>query len=263
MDNCFIKLSIVTPLLEFDAGYECTNLSLLSQVDLGDYNVEVLYVVKSTEHSERIEKVSRNLSIKYFGFNDCGEYDAINHGIKKSEGEYVQVLCGGDEFITNKTLSFLLSKLCNADVISAGIVYTTTIKHYPIRVWMPKWKENSWRRGMMLPHPGLFVKKTVYEIIGLYSLEYSVIADYEFEMRLLAVHRYKPLLLNSVVVRMDTGGRSYGGLFGNRVQQYDALKVLSSLGLKPSKAYFFFKLIDRWSQYFRAVTDRTCLNKIQ
>ena len=65
--------------------------------------------------------------------------------------------------------------------------------------------------GWMPPHPTVFARRSVYEQVGEYSLEYKIAADFEFLVRAMLVHEVPFKRLDSVVVKMQYGGVSTAG----------------------------------------------------
>ena len=60
----------------------------------------------------------------------------------------------------------------------------------------------------MPAHPTFFLKKSVYEKHGLFNLNYSISADYDFMMRVLSDKSLKFGYLPKVITKMRVGGES-------------------------------------------------------
>lgn len=76
----------------------------------------------------------------------------------------------------------------------------------PQRIWnSPKGKlENGWHPA----HPTLYLKKEVYDKIGLFNLKYRIAADYDFMIRTMKDKTIKLEYINDYIVYMRTGGTS-------------------------------------------------------
>ena len=61
----------------------------------------------------------------------------------------------------------------------------------------------------MPPHPTFFVKKEIYDKLGVFDLAFEISADYELMLRFLHKHRISTYYLPEVLVKMRAGGKSY------------------------------------------------------
>lgn len=244
------KLSIITPLFKKDEEFTLTETSFKDQINIGSYEVNWIVVEKSENNGLETTSLDNGICVKHYKYPDQGEYDAINYGIKQAVDSYIIIICSGDTLVQNNVLERVLNSIVDeATVYSYGIEYEDRSKAKIMRRWLPRWKADSWRIGEMLPHPGLIVHKSIYDRIGGYSLSYSVVADYDFEIRLLVINKYKVITYNQIIINMSTGGRSYHGFLGSLSQQIELLKILKSNGLKIPLVYLLKPFI-RWRQYF-------------
>ena len=62
--------------------------------------------------------------------------------------------------------------------------------------------------GISPPHPSSFIKKKVYNKFGLYKLNYTIAADFEFFLRLFYINNVKYFMVNSTYTIMKYGGKS-------------------------------------------------------
>ncbi|MFT6735308.1 MAG: hypothetical protein ACJAS9_003514 [Polaribacter sp.] len=60
----------------------------------------------------------------------------------------------------------------------------------------------------MPAHPAAFIKRSAYDKVGSYKLEYKIAADFDMFIRLLLHEKCKYTALNQVLVRMRIGGVS-------------------------------------------------------
>lgn len=81
-----------------------------------------------------------------------------------------------------------------------------------------------------MPHPGMAVKRSLYERIGLFRTDFRVAMDYEFTLR--ALHKGAKFRCDSAVVSlMQMGGVSQREPFRARNENFRAR--LRWLGLRP------------------------------
>ena len=63
----------------------------------------------------------------------------------------------------------------------------------------------------MPPHPGVYLRRSMFAAHGLYKTDYDIAADYELLVRHLRVGRARTRYLAESVVRMRLGGKSTRG----------------------------------------------------
>ncbi len=141
---------------------------------------------------------------------DKGIYDAMNKGIKASKGEWVYFLNAGDSFFDEHVLEDIFTKndLTKYDLVYAkvqtknepsGIDYVTGEKiifqdffsRYPIC------------------HQATFTRKTAFDKIGLYDIQYRLAADTEWFARFFKLFSDKALFIERVVAFYDIQGTTY------------------------------------------------------
>ena len=83
----------------------------------------------------------------------------------------------------------------------------TTSRYYSAKRWKP-WML-QW--GKMPPHPSVYIRRELFDRLGLYKLGYDIAADYELLIRYLRKAGIKTRYLNECVVRMRMGGKSTRG----------------------------------------------------
>jgi glycosyltransferase len=202
--------------------------------------------------AEQGERVSRFITEP-----DQGLYDALNKGFRMATGDVVGILHADDFFAATNTLQLVADLFqdpavdaCYGDLLyvseEAGAQFTT--KRY--------WKSGDFdcRKfywGWMPPHPTFFVRKSVYEKFGLFSLELGTAADYELMLRLLLKHQISCRYIPEVLVNMRIGGMSNASL-GNRVKaNRNDRKAWEVNGLKPYPWTLWMKPLRKLPQWWR------------
>ena len=145
---------------------------------------------------------------------DNGLYDGLNKGIGMSTGDIIGILHSDDIFehedvLFNiaKTMSDNETDMCFSDTLIVDSENKITrfysskyFNRYLLRVgWMPS-------------HPATFIKRSVFEKFGNYSLHYSVASDFDFFLRVFKSNNINWKYLDDITVRMATGGSSNQGL---------------------------------------------------
>jgi hypothetical protein len=78
-----------------------------------------------------------------------------------------------------------------------------------IRTWRSgHFKKKNFYYGWMPPHPAFFVRKEVYEKVGLFNTDLKSAADYEMMLRILLKNHCTSAYLPEILVKMRTGGLS-------------------------------------------------------
>ena len=71
-------------------------------------------------------------------------------------------------------------------------------------------KNLAW--GKMPAHPAMFIKREIYQRIGLFNTSYTIAGDYEFLCRLVMNYNARAIYLPKILVQMQVGGRSTQGI---------------------------------------------------
>ncbi len=143
---------------------------------------------------------------------DKGIYDAMNKGIKMATGEIVGILNSDDHFFDKNVITRVVEAFekQHLDATIGDIVFIKKkedkkiLRHYSAKRWRPS--KFVW--GYMPPHPSFFVRRHLFNELGLYKIDYRIAADYELLIRFLLVHKLNYLYLPFVTTKMLTGGAS-------------------------------------------------------
>ncbi len=153
---------------------------------------------------------------------DKGIYDGMNRGITHASGDVIGILNSDDFYPSTTVLSQVAAAFSDPEVeaIYGDLQYVDCKNHGRI---VRYWRAGEYRSprqfywGWMVPHPTIFLRKSLYERYGLFNLELGSAADYEFMLRLFVNHRISLHYIPKVLVHMRTGGASNANL-GNRLK---------------------------------------------
>jgi len=127
---------------------------------------------------------------------DTGVYNAMNKGLVKATGQYVLFLNGGDHFYNLNTLEDNYKKIHSEDLvyfnISVALENESYIKTYPTEITF------SYLFKDTLPHPATFIKKTLFDKIGLYDEGLKIVSDWKFFILALAKYNASYRYVNTV-----------------------------------------------------------------
>lgn len=206
-----MKISIITVCLN-NPDLEKTIRSVLAQgykdydywiIDGGSDNPTTLSV---------LDTYKDQLGINIISEKDTGPYDAMNKGIKSSTGEYLIFLNSGDCFYSGKSLEFFASNHDNYDIIYGDLEVVEPnkrwIKQYPDKLSFKYFLTDT------LPHPSSFIKRSVFEKVGLYQADIKISADWAFFVTAICLHQITYKHLPQVISSFNYEGMS--SLPGNR-----------------------------------------------
>tara|TARA_B100000886_G_C20342974_1_gene457432 strand:+ start:299 stop:982 length:684 start_codon:yes stop_codon:yes gene_type:complete len=185
----------------------------------------------STDGTVNIIKKNKKKNIKLISSSDKGIYDALNKGLKISNGKIIGIL-HSDDFYENKFVLknvFNAFKSSDADLVYGDLLYIS--KNFPyrkIRYWRAgEFFKNNLNNGWMPPHPAVFIKSTVLKKIGGYNLNYKISSDYDFLLRALSNKNIKKYYLPKTLVKMRIGGKSNNSLrnlMNKSLEDYQIIK---------------------------------------
>jgi glycosyltransferase involved in cell wall biosynthesis len=185
--------------------------------------------------------------------SDAGIYEALNKGILLSHGDVVGFLHADDLFAHDAVLERIADafEASGADAVYGDLVYVN--KHDPSRV-MRYWKAGPFspaklRHGWMPPHPTFYVKRAVYERLGLFDTRYRIAADYDSIVRFLFLGSIHVAYVPEVLVRMRVGGVSNRSLstIARKTREDHNIIRLNGVGGLPT---LFRKNIDKLGQFW-------------
>jgi glycosyltransferase involved in cell wall biosynthesis len=247
-----MKISIITVVLNSNSYIEdCIN-SVLNQT-YG--NIEYIVIDGGSRDGTLniIDKYRENISI-LISEKDHGIYDAMNKGIKLASGDVIGILNSDDIYSNSSVLDKVAITLndssidaCYADLIYVGRNNLDAI----IRYWRScKYEKDLLRKGWVLPHPTLFVRKYIYEKYGVFDLDFPLAADFELIVRFLSKCKIRTRYIPEVLIKMRIGGETNKSITNILRQNMEILRALKkneiSISLLP---FLISKLILRYQQY--------------
>ncbi|MEL0455963.1 glycosyltransferase family 2 protein [Flavobacteriaceae bacterium SZ-1-7] len=170
------KISIITVNYNNLEGLKKTVDSIKNQT----YN-EFEYLVidgASTDGSAEFIENNKNNFDYYISEPDNGVYQAMNKGIKAANGEYLLFLNSGDHFFDNDVLKENIQFLGDDNITFFNLQVIennkTFIKEYPDTLSFSYFMEDT------LPHPATFIKREVFQKIGMYKEDFKIVSDWKF-----------------------------------------------------------------------------------
>ena len=233
-----MKLSIITVSLNASENIKEAIDTVANQKDVCLEHI-IIDGLSSDRTQEIIEKQLKLYShINYISEKDFGIYDAINKGIKIAKGNIIGILNADDFYANNNVLKMVLAEFernPNIGIIYGNLNYVHKRKSSNVfRNWISKnYYDNFFEDGNDLPHPTMFVRKEVYNKVGLYNISFKISSDYEWMLRALKVNLIKSKYLPLLLVNMRLGGVSNQSLFNIFKQNLEVLSAWKINNLNP------------------------------
>lgn len=247
-----MKISIITPSYNSVKTISYTTDSVISQ----NYtDIEYIFIDGGSSDGTQdiILKYKDKINIKFISEKDNGIYDAMNKGIKMATGEIVGILNSDDFYSDSSVLSDVVRSFENSkiDAVYGDITYFSNDINKVTRYWKAgEYKESKLNNGWVIPHPALFVRKSVYDKCGLYNTDLKIAADYEFILRILKVYKINVKYIPKILVRMYDGGVS-GSSLNKRIKGWKELEIAWSINnIKLPQFFIFRRILFKISQYF-------------
>lgn len=218
-----------------------------------DYpNLEIIIIDgASTDDTIQLVQSYGDRITKWISEKDDGEHDALNKGIMMSTGEYIMHFTDDDVIIPSsfRIIGEFLANNREFDIVFAQVNLWKEIDGIPFRYGVTKYldpeaiKPNKYFRvSPGPPTQGAFVKRQLFEQIGLHLTDY-IISDYEFWAR--AIHRgAKCALLPVVVADYHFTGENTVIKKADQIRQ-DYIRIASTYA---SKSDLFYVIKQLWIQ---------------
>jgi glycosyltransferase involved in cell wall biosynthesis len=186
---------------------------------------------------------------------DEGIYDAMNKGIRSSHGEIIGILNSDDIYAHNGVISKVVRVFENPEVQAcyADLQYMDGLNMTKIiRTWKSgNYHSGSFYWGWMPPHPTFFVRKSVYDKVGLFDTSLRSAADYEMMLRILVKHQMQATYIPQVIVKMRSGGMSNASVKNRLRGNLEDRQAWRINGLKPYFFTLYLKPLRKVTQFLK------------
>lgn len=248
-----MKVSIITSTYNSAATVSDTLVSVEKQTYIKDIEhiiidgISIDNTLNIVKHFEHVKKVVSEA--------DNGIYDAMNKGIKLATGEIIGIL-NSDDFYAHETVIEEIVEIFDktgCDAVYGDLIFVHPEKpHKILRKWIAGgYDENLFLKGWMPPHPTFFVKKEVYDKLGMFNIALRSSADYELLIRFMYVNKIKVQYLPDVLVHMRSGGQSTKS-FSNRIKAHKEDYLAWRLNrVKPKWFTLLFKPLRKVKQFLQ------------
>jgi glycosyltransferase involved in cell wall biosynthesis len=208
----------------------------------------------SVDNSIEIIKSVPNRITKLVSESDNGIFDALNKGIKKSEGDIIGLLHSDDELSSATIIEDINKRFLetSADIVYGDLDY---VSYKDKKIIIRHWKSNPFdrsliKKGWMPAHPTMFIRRDIFMKYGLYDLQYLVSSDYDLIMRFMLAEEIKFEYLPIVITKMRMGGNSNGTLKNILLKSLEDYRIIKKNGLPNPFIIVIRKNVSKLKQFF-------------
>lgn len=247
-------ISIITVNLNNKAGLYKTIDSVISQ----NYK-EFKHLVIDAKSNDmdlldwnKLEK----LKVSYISEKDEGVYDGMNKGAIMTDDDYLFFLNSGDTLADPESLLHFSPYLGQYDLIYGNIAMvkngSSILFSYPSELSLEYMITNG------LPHQGILISRSLYELVGGYQHNYKIISDWVFFMEALFFHNATYKHIDIKVSFFDGNGMSQcfknTQLIISEQMDYINQRFPEFLNYyKRNSPYVrrYFRQMPRWKRFFK------------
>lgn len=180
-----------------------------------------------------LDKYQQQNKLIYISEPDAGIYDAMNKGIQLATGEWIYFLGSDDVFFDAEVVKRIFIRPLeeaeivygNVQYLHAGIIYDGPFNQEKISI-------------KNICHQALFIKKTVFENIGLFNCRYKISADHEFNIRWMGLNLSSLYVEETIVIYNEKG---MSGQVWDQVFYYEFDKVLIKNNIVSQRSFMALK----------------------
>lgn len=205
------RVTVITVCYNSEKDIEKTMLSVLNQ---SYQNIE--YIIIDGASKDRTVDIAKLISSQYqkrdirvFSEPDKGIYDAMNKGISKANGEWLNFMNAGDTFASNSIVSDMVSEISDGIRILRGNI----IRNYN-GFHVKSCGVVSQNPGLMdmfnntFHHQACFIQRSLFHDFGLYSTAYKLCSDWKFFFDCVVLHHVKTKYVDKTVALFEMDGAS-------------------------------------------------------
>ncbi|MDD4466355.1 MAG: glycosyltransferase family 2 protein [Patescibacteria group bacterium] len=246
-----MKISLITPTYNSSKTIARTLDSVVAQ-NYPDLEYIIIDGASKDDTLNIIASYQSRINIKVVSESDKGLYDAMNKGVRLASGEIIGILNSDDLFFDDNVLNLVAESFLDneTDIVYGDIKYFSDNIDKIKRYWKTGiYSEGKLANGWIIPHPALFVRKEVYEKVGLYRDDFKIAADYEFILRILKKYQFNLRYIPKVFVKMYSGGTSGRNLQQRKKGWQELKKAWLVNNLRPPFLFIFRRIIFKIKQF--------------
>jgi glycosyltransferase len=252
-----MKISIITPTYNSENTILRNAKTIISQT-YKDFEHIIVDNLSKDNTLQLVTDIYKDAGLseklKIISEKDTGISDAFNKGIHASIGDVIAILNSDDSYYHEDVFSQVVSELNNDHILFVhGDIYFVDQKFGSnIRHPLP----NKVMSGCVFNHQTMFIKRAVYNKVGLYNTEFLQSMDFEFYCRIIKhydIAKISVYLSEKPLVRMHAGGISWRNEFVSIEEEKKALMLNGFWNNQGKKFYYSRKLRAHLKVFFNAI----------
>jgi len=248
------KISLITVVLNDEDNIEKTISSIINQTHK---NIEYIIVdgLSKDRTLPKIKKYKKYIN-KIISEKDNGLYDAMNKGLKQSNGDIVGIINSGDIYYKNtlKHVNYYFNKYPKIDFIFGSVK-----KHWGTLKGFKPWKIFFTWFFYTSHSTGFFITKKAAKKNGLYKLKYKYSSDFDYFYRMIVKNKFKGMSANENIIfgyfrpggissKLDYWTHFYEKFIIRKDNKQNKYFILMLITLKMIRDYKMLKLI-KWKSF--------------
>lgn len=238
-------VSVITVCYNSEKTIERTILSVVNQTYP---NIEYIIVDGlSSDHTRNIIEryADQYKNVKWVSEADQGIYDAMNKGIAMSTGDIIGIL-NSDDWYEIDAVETVVERY-RSEHGKMAVYYGMLSLYQDGMERSCLFYHHNFLPETMINHPACFVTKSIYEKYGMFDLEYKVVADYDFMLRLYYIDKVNLF----VPIHKILANFSIGSVSGTIVSLCETEKVQCKYGIISPTQVKKRVLVRKIKQLFR------------
>ena len=245
-----MKVSIVT--VTFNSSNTIrTTLESVANQSWNDIE-HIIIDGNSSDDTLSIAREFKHIS-KIISEKDKGIYDAMNKGIQNASGEIIGFLNSDDWLANNLVVDEIARnfKETNIDAVYGDLEFVKNEDdNNPKRIWISEdYKDNSFSRGWVPPHPTFYAKLDLYKKYGAFDAKLKFAADFDIMCRLIAKEKIKTKYMPGIKIKMRLGGATTKNLKNIILGNIEIYNSLKRNDIKVNPLFFFNKIFSKLKQF--------------
>lgn len=239
-----MKYSIITINYNNKEGLRKTIESVIHQTN-NDYEF-IIIDGASTDGSQDIIREYSHYINHWISEPDHGVYEAMNKGIRKATGEYINFMNSGDCFYQNDVLEAITNKNITTDIIvGRDYHFKESTKKSFATILPPRLSMISFIHST-LPHQSTFFKRSLFKDT-LYDESLKNVSDVKFYIQKICVENCSVQYVDLIICRREPDGISK--LYNERRLQEHKLIIKEVLPIGAIQDYETLHLLDKSTMY--------------
>ncbi len=241
-----IKVSIITVCYNSEKTIERTIRSVLNQT----YKNFEYYIIDGASTDGTVEiankyRESFEGKMTIVSEPDKGIYDAMNKGIRLTDGELIGII-NSDDYYENNAVELMAEAYKNNHDNPLSVYYgfdRAVIEGKEVSIGF---KNAEFLDSGMISHPSCFVTREAYEQMGTFDTKYSCVADYDLMLRY--KHSGK---VTFVPVYEIIANFSLGGTCSTDKAERELWDLKATYGIMEKGRANWLKFLNKSSEIFR------------